>query len=297
MTDNDANVLVLSVSVAGVVFIVMGTIFLMLYIKKAKKNDDDDDNDIFLENALSLSHPLGIASPNRSLPLNVIWKQSAINYEDKSDGFRINYPKGKYASVGGVNFRANPSNIFPKDEVTLSYDVYFPQNFPWVKGGKIGPGVCLGVQEGDCTGGGNRAADKGSIRVMWRPDGICSMYVYFPTTTDEYQGPVTSSLVEKPYLPFNELFLKQKTLKFNTGAWNSVKMTVRLNDIDQRVKKNGVLALEINGKTERVEDTVLRTSTDVRIQSMFFASWFGGGDASFSTPFDTYSIVKNIRIH
>jgi hypothetical protein len=217
-----------------------------------------------------------------------------VNYEDTSDGFRINFPQNKVASSSGVNFRATPGKIFPADAVSVAYDVYLPEDFPWVRGGKIGPGLCIGLVEGDCVGGGEQYSDKASVRIMWLPDGYASLYVYFPTTAMSLQGKRTAAIVENPHLPYTHLFRQQKTLQFKAGQWNSIEMTVQMNTVGQQ---DGVLELNINGHVESVHDCVFRTDPNMKIQSLFFASWFGGSDVStFAPPFDTYSIIKNIYL-
>lgn len=60
-------------------------------------------------------------------------------------------------SGGGVLFFAWPDGKGKSlgDVVRLEYEVYFPENFPWVKGGKL-PGV-IGGRTG--CGGGDDADD------------------------------------------------------------------------------------------------------------------------------------------
>ena len=48
---------------------------------------------------------------------------------------QMSYPAVGHASAGGVNMEAQPGGQgFQARSVTLSYSVYFEQDFPWTKG-------------------------------------------------------------------------------------------------------------------------------------------------------------------
>ena len=107
------------------------------------------------------------------------------------------------SSGGGVLFFAWPDGKGKSlgDVVRLEYEVYFPENFPWVKGGKL-PGI-IGGRTG--CGGGDDAddcfsgmllcsiirilrsiinrMDINAVRMMWRRDGDGEIYLYSPKDT------------------------------------------------------------------------------------------------------------------
>jgi hypothetical protein len=72
-------------------------------------------------------------------------------YENSPDGIRslkVHYPEGTYTlgtdPCGGVSFYAPGAasvDFTTAKEALLSYSVYFPSGFEWVKGGKL-PGLC-----------------------------------------------------------------------------------------------------------------------------------------------------------
>ena len=78
----------------------------------------------------------------------------------------IRYPAGSYKPsaipVGGLGFYADPLDLSTAKTVTLSYQVYFPSNFNFVKGGKL-PGLFAGRMS--CSGGSG-ATDCFSTRFM-----------------------------------------------------------------------------------------------------------------------------------
>lgn len=80
-------------------------------------------------------------------------------------------PAGKPS--GGVDFYASPLDLAEARSVTLSYCVFFPVDFKWVKGGKL-PGL-YGGHVG-CSGG-HSARTCFSTRLMWRAHGIGELYL------------------------------------------------------------------------------------------------------------------------
>lgn len=59
---------------------------------------------------------------------------------------------------------------------TLEYEVYFPSDFEWVKGGKL-PGLAGGPTG---CGGGKDPTSCWSARIMWRREGDGEAYMYVP---------------------------------------------------------------------------------------------------------------------
>lgn len=58
----------------------------------------------------------------------------------------VKYPKDsidpKAATQGGVGFYAAPLDLSAANNVSLTYQVFFPADFQWAKGGKL-PGIFL----------------------------------------------------------------------------------------------------------------------------------------------------------
>ncbi|THU92114.1 hypothetical protein K435DRAFT_216899 [Dendrothele bispora CBS 962.96] len=90
------------------------------------------------------------------------------------------YPKGSInpsgTNKGGSQFYATPLNLSNATSVSLTYSVYFPEDFEFVLGGKL-PGL-YGGQTG-CSGG-KLLEDCFSTRMMWRKEGEGEMYLYAP---------------------------------------------------------------------------------------------------------------------
>jgi len=215
---------------------------------------------------------------------------------DKS--IKVEFPRNGYAAKNGANgkpgglaFYAKPGpNIFNRDSVALSYKVYFPKNFEWVKGGKL-PGLYSKFGQS----GGNHDDPSGfSYRVMWRAGGQAEAYVYAPGRQDPNierlpgyfsDGTIGSSLGRgvQTFLP---------------NQWNAVKVYMKLNTIrDGRPVPDGILKLDINGKSAvNYDKMVWRTRADVQIEGIMFQTFFGGNDASYAPTKDTYIAFKSFHL-
>ncbi len=84
------------------------------------------------------------------------------------------YPAGSFShESGGAQFYNlwNNTNGNPFQSMIVSYELAFPQDFDWVKGGKL-PGLRGGLNSTGCSGGNEPdGRDCLSARLMWRRNG------------------------------------------------------------------------------------------------------------------------------
>jgi hypothetical protein len=154
----------------------------------------------------------------------------------------------------------------PVDEAYLRYFVRFPDGFNFVKGGKL-PGLY-----GGRANNGRKIPDGTngfSTRYMWRTAGAGEVYAYLPTSVAHGTS------------------LGRGDWTFPTGTWIELEQHVRLNTPGQNdglieVWLNTVPVLTKTGLT-------FRTTSHLRIEGLFFSTFFGGGDASWATPVDQYA--------
>ena len=154
----------------------------------------------------------------------------------------------------------------PTDEAYLRYFVRFPADFDFVKGGKL-----PGLYGGTVTSGRKipDGTDGFSTRFMWRAHGAAEVYAYLPSSV----GHGTS--------------LGRGSWVWPTGVWVEVQEHVRLNTPG---RSDGVIQVRLNGVPVLDEsDLVFRTVAELRIEGLFFSTFFGGGDASWATPRDQYA--------
>jgi hypothetical protein len=125
-------------------------------------------------------------------------KTSADTSRQKEDDdlsvpmLQLIYPSGSVNPAnrpqGGAEFYAAPLDISQASNVTLEYAVYFPEDFDWVKGGKL-PGLFGGHES--CSGGDD-ALDCFSTRLMWRAKGAGELYLV--STFDNNSVPHSAAL-------------------------------------------------------------------------------------------------------
>ena len=226
-------------------------------------------------------------------------RQSVIQAADGSSALKVVYPKGSYKPssnpIGGIGIYASPPSIFPVEEATLTYQLYFDAKFQPVLGGKL-PGfyIATGTNKGDLDGGsGGIHTDVASVRVMWRQNMDAEAYVYLPV--DAVQDP---SYGQIPGLVRNSEYgdsLWRGYLKFNQpGQWNQVKIYARMNTVG---KSDGILEVTINDVTKTFNKLVWRTSAEYKLCFVVFETFFGGNDPTWETPIDTYASFKNVNVN
>lgn len=186
---------------------------------------------------------------------------------------RVSYPAGSASPsvsrqqgvpLGGGQFYAD-LNLPAQTTLRLSYAVRFSDNFDFVKGGKL-PGLYGGT--GNSGGDIPDGTDGFSTRLMWRREGAGELYAYLPTS-EEYGTSIARG-----------------AWTFRPGVWHRVEQEIVLNQPGQA---DGRASVWIDG--ERVIDQTglqFRLVEELKIDGLFFSTFFGGGDASWSTPRDVY---------
>ncbi len=198
----------------------------------------------------------------------------------------VHHKTGCVGMASGSGFRARPFSKLPADHAVLKYEVFFPEEFKWVKGGKL-PGLSFGVGDVDASGG-DWKDDGGSFRVMFREDGQAIAYVYLPLQTCakgkkkqrdgtlDVQGSDFKRAAEGTdgkHAGLDLWFKHGERLQLKKGAWNTICVEVRLNTVG---KANGCLGLTVNGEKRTLDSVVYRTDPDVHVNWVLFASFFGG---------------------
>jgi hypothetical protein len=111
--------------------------------------------------------------------------------------------------------------------------------------------------------------DGFSTRFMWRAGGAAEVYSYLPSSVEHGTS------------------LGRGAWTWPTGRWVRVEQHVRLNTPGVA---DGVLDVTVNGRSVlRERGLTYRTVPTLRIDGVFFSTFFGGGDASWATPVDQYA--------
>jgi hypothetical protein len=187
---------------------------------------------------------------------------------------RVHYPAGSASPLandtdgtplGGMQRYLVPIGYSSADRLVLRYSVRFPDHFNFVKGGKL-PGLYGGrVTSGRRIPDGENGF---STRYMWRTGGAGEVYAYLPTS----QSHGTS--------------FGRGNWKFSTGKWHQIEQQVTLNSVGS---PNGEIKVLFDGKQVLDQQGILFRTTDaLKIDGVLFSTFFGGGDATWATPVDTY---------
>ena len=183
---------------------------------------------------------------------------------------RVGYPAGSAsrraaAEDGGMQaYLRLPDG--PEDALHLQYFVRFQPDFDFVRGGKL-PGLFGGT----VTGGQHipDGTDGFSTRYMWRSGGDGEVYAYLPTSQEHGTS------------------LGRGCWSFPTNQWVVIEQRVALNtpgasDGEVSVWQDGRHVLHQRGLT-------FRTTDQLKIDGVFFSTFFGGGDATWATPVDQHA--------
>ncbi len=207
---------------------------------------------------------------------------------------RAIYQQGRWSpgqgDGGGVLFFAWPAgkDVSLGNTVRLEYEVYFPENFEWVKGGKL-PGI-IGGRTG--CGGGDDADDCFSVRVMWRRNGDGEAYIY--TNKDTWTPDICDTPGTRCESKAGMSYMRG-AFRFERERWTKVAITVSMNDVG---RANGYVRLDIDGESMIESDKLTyRASEDVFPEAFTFSTWFGGSDETWSPSTTLEAYFRNFKLY
>jgi hypothetical protein len=167
--------------------------------------------------------------------------------------------------------------ILPAREYTLSYSVKFDQAFDFVRGGKL-PGF---APENHTTGCQPIEADGWSSRLMWRSQGALEIYSY-----DQNR----SSRCGEEY--------RAKGFQFAKDRFYRITQHLVLNAPADTA--NGQSRLYVDGKLVASSGNLQYRKTDspdTLIKYVFFSTFFGGDDDSWSPETTVYAYFDDLVVY
>ncbi|CAG2244467.1 unnamed protein product [Mytilus edulis] len=207
---------------------------------------------------------------------------------------------GKAPCNRGAQFYVMPPSLYHKGRTfaALEYEVFFKSGFDFVIGGKL-PGLWGGSRE-SCKGCSGEAHDCFSTRLMWRADGHYEVYAYIPYNQDggfQHWCDRYEHDHKKVICPASKCGVeigKTSTdkFKFIPGQWYRIRQEVNLGHPNQ----HGRVTLWVNDLMVVNMNLVLRRSSSIHIDGMFFSTFYGGSSIDYSKHGDTYAYFKNFRI-
>lgn len=204
---------------------------------------------------------------------------------ERGKALEVLFPANKFGSDGAVaflndlSFGSGVKHNF--EELYISYDVKFSDNFEFVQGGKL-PGLCgynitQDPRDGCNTGGGfPDGYDGWSARGMWRDDGKLENYMYHADQFYQYgDDEYWSKLAER-------------------GKWHTFQHRIVLNTVGDA---NGIVEAWLDGVKVLSSNTMLyRKTEDIKINLFYFSTFYGGADPSWAPKTDQYIYFDNFRI-
>ena len=203
----------------------------------------------------------------------------------KGKAMQVLFPANQFGSNGAVaflsdlSFGVNFERSF--EELYISYDVKFSDDFDFVRGGKL-PGLCgydvtLEPEDGCNTGGGFPTGFDGwSARGMWREDGVLENYMYHADQFSRYGD--------------DEVW----NVKPVRGQWHTMQHRIVLNTVGEA---NGVVEAWFDGVKVLSSNAMLyRKSPEIGINLFYFSTFYGGADPSWAPATDQYMYYDNFRI-
>lgn len=227
--------------------------------------------------------------------------QSDSFTQPNHDILKVFYPKDSYSPSknpqGGLGFYANLQNIFPANDVTLSYQLKFDDSFDPVLGGKL-PGLFLSKGTNKKymkdASGGKHSNYASSIRLCWKQNFSAEAYLYIPSE----QSPEFLSI---PNLIRNNIYgysLWRGSFQFKPLVWNNITIRIKLNSFDKSNNplSNGLLTIIINDIQQSFDKLIWRSDKSISITAILFSTFFGGSTIEYATPNNTWTYFKNMSI-
>lgn len=208
---------------------------------------------------------------------------------------RVRYPAGgEGPGEGGAQWIVEFDEGY--EEAYLSYRVMFREGFDFVRGGKL-PGLAGGsAPSGSAPADGVRGW---SGRLMWRTAfrGVTGQPEQETSGLISYAKHLHSGF-EMDGRQEDEVFVVEpesgQQSVIESGRWYTIRQRVVMNTPGQR---DGILQLWLDGRLVLSQDNLqYRNTADLKIDRLFFSTFFGGGEAWKSskneyTYFDDFKLT------
>ncbi|KAF8893325.1 polysaccharide lyase family 14 protein [Infundibulicybe gibba] len=205
---------------------------------------------------------------------------------------QVTYPAGSYShDTGGTQWYSlfnTTGEAF--GSMMVSYEVAFDAGYDWVKGGKL-PGLRGGLNQTGCSGGNEaNGVDCFSTRLMWRQNGAGEAYAYIPTP---------NNLCSQKSIICNSDFgisISRGAFSIISGQWNRITMLAQLNN-PPRLRMGTCRCCYFNDQQVISQSNLqFRKSSSLAVNGLYFSTFFGGSDPSWSTPTTQHTYFRNLRL-
>ena len=143
---------------------------------------------------------------------------------------------------------------------------------------------------GSCSGCVGSANDCFSTRFMWWTNGEVEVNLYAPKSQP-------ADLCNRDNIVCNwncGHSLGRGTLRFQRGQWHTLTQYIQLSDPNQH---NGVIKMWLDGVLAfQITDINTRAKDSIRIEKIFFSTFFGGSSSEYAPPADTTIFFKRFWV-
>lgn len=194
---------------------------------------------------------------------------------------KIMYPKGEFGTANtGCQI---PLTFEPQNEVYMSYNLRFSENFSWGtenEGGKL-PGLAGGA---NCSGGSDCSSgtEGFTCRFMWRPGGQAVLYLYHMDKPDTYGENIPL------------LWSNGDEVVFDKGKWYHIMERVKINTNGSTY--DGEVQVWVNGEEVLFLTGIRFTSNGDKIDNLYISTFHGGSDAGWAPTDTCYTWLDDVTI-
>ncbi len=203
-------------------------------------------------------------------------KQVSIIRIVNSNVVKVIFPMYHAGPFPGCNWKV-PFK-YCSDNASISYGVFVPKDFDFVKGGKL-PGLAGG--KGNTGGVIPTGFDGWSVRFMFKENGAICAYLYHPDMKTEFG--------EKVFLSH-----EGQVMVLKKGEWNSLLLEIKMNEPDQN---NGEVKCMLNEHCGlNIKHLRFRKIKDLGIDHFLFSCFMGGNDISYAPACNQFLLIKDFII-
>ncbi len=192
-------------------------------------------------------------------------------------------------AAGGIGPKATTATQYyiplrnASDDVTFSYEVYFPPDFEFCRGGKL-----PGLSSHKFVSGGRKWHDRYSVRIMWRNEGRGEAYAYLPFKSPTYLQACTGSCSGS----FGDS-IGRGSFTFVPGRWNKIALrtslnTLGLNDGFLEVFHNDILVIQI--------PRIVYRNWNMLTKYIMFSTFYGGSTKDWAPVNENSATFRNFNV-
>lgn len=194
---------------------------------------------------------------------------------------RITYPAGQFGTANtGCQV---PLEFTPQNEMYMSYNLRFSENFTWGTtsyGGKL-PGLAGGA---NCSGGDDCSSGTQGFtaRFMWRTGGKIILYLYH---------------MDKPGTYGEDIDLTWPSgddVVFEKGKWYHIMERVKINT--NGTTYDGEVQVWVNGQEVLLLTGLRFTSNGDKVDNLYISTFHGGSDATWAPVETCYTWLDDVKI-